>query len=323
MAQNNQGEIDLLFFIKKLNQFFKKMVVLLFRALGFIRRNWIIILVIIGLGIAYGYYVQSKTVPSKTAKVLLRINFNTVNYVYSTIENLNNSLAEGTVEGENLKELYKVKSLEIEPIINLKDILDKYELNDRRLESLLRSIEYEFEEEDEFSQISETFRSEYKYHTLKVVLSSGATQETLEALFNYINGNKVLKEIKVSSVKSLEERIASNEETIQQINTVLEKYKTDEVSSAPSSAQLYVVDNFDISEIFTSKVELQKELEELKRDYVYSKDVVVNVNKPSLYSNIGFFNNKVLFYPILFVFIFFMLALIRTIYFALKEIADE
>ena len=158
MAQNNQDEIDLLFFIKKLNQFFKKMVVLLFRALGFIRRNWIIILVIIGLGIAYGYYVQSKTVHSKTAKVLLRINFNTVNYVYSTIENLNNSLAEGTVEGENVKELYKVKSLDIKPIINLKDILDKYELNDRRLESLLRSIDYEFEEEDEFSQISETFR---------------------------------------------------------------------------------------------------------------------------------------------------------------------
>jgi len=323
MTQNNQEEVDLLFFIKKINKFFRKLVVLFFRALRFIRRNWIVILILIALGIGYGYYVQSKTAPSKTTKILLRINFDTVNYVYSTIENLNKSLGESAYEGTNKNELLKVKSLEITPIINLRDILDKYEMNDRRLETLYRSIEYEFDDEDEFSQLPETFRSEYKYHYLKVVLSDGATEKTVDALLDYINSNEILKQIKVASIKGLEDRIASNKETIQQINTVLEKYKTDEISPANSSAQLYVVDNFDISEIFTSKVELQKELEDLQRDYVYAKDVVVNVNRPKLYDNLSFFSNKMLFYPLLFVFIFFLLALIKTIYYALKEIANE
>ena len=133
----------------------------------------------------------------------------------------------------------------------------------------------------------------------------------------------MLQEIKAVSVESIEDRIESNEETIAQINEVLEKYKVDDNRPATSSTQLYVVDNFDIADIFESKMTLQKEMEGLRRDLVFSKDVVVNVNKPQLYRNLGITSNKMVFYPVLFLFVFFLLALLRTFYFSLKRIAEE
>ena len=322
MATKEQEEIDLLFFIKKINQFFKRVARALFDALGFIRRNWIIILVLILAGVGYGYYVQSNTSPSQKAKVLLRINFDSVNYVYSLVENLNENIKDGTLVVED-KELNKVKALELKPIINFRNILEKYDENDRRLDILLRNIDYEFEDDDEFSQLPETFRSEYKYHFLNVVVSGNATEATLTALINFINSNEVLQEIKAVSVESIEDRIESNEETIAQINEVLEKYKVDDNRPGTSSTQLYVVDNFDIADIFESKMTLQKEMEGLRRDLVFSKDVVVNVNKPQLYRNLGITSNKMVFYPVLFLFVFFLLALLRTFYFSLKRIAEE
>ena len=84
-----------------------------------------------------------------------------------------------------------------------------------------------------------------------------------------------------------------------------------------------MVDNFDIADIFESKMTLQKEMEGLRRDLVFSKDVVVNVNKPQLYRNLGITSNKMVFYPVLFLFVFFLLALLRTFYFSLKRIAEE
>lgn len=327
MAQNNQEEIDLLFFFKKFNQLGRKGVVSIFKALGFARKYWIVILILILAGAGYGYYAQTKSPPPKKARVLVRINFDAVNYVYSIVENVNNEISGETFaktgNKEVDKELDRVAALELTPIINLKEILDKYDINDRKLEGLIKTLDFDFEDEGEFATLSETFRSEYRFHYLDVVLSSSANKNTLDYLFMHINENPLLKEVKTTGIKSLEGRIASTEETIGQINSVLETYRINEALPAPS-AQLYVVDkNFNISEIFKNKASLQKQLENLQRDLVYAKDVLVNVNKPSLYEDTGLFNNKMLFYPIVFVFIFFVLAFGRTTYFSMKRIAEQ
>lgn len=322
MADQNQEEIDLLFFFKKINNFFKRIGIGIYNGIQFIKRNWIILLVLIGVGIGYGWYVNSKSSTPQKAKMLVRINFDSVNYVYSLIENLNENILDGTLEAED-QELYKVKALQITPIINFRDILDKYDETDRRLEMLLRNIEYEFEDEDEFSQLPETFRSEYKYHHLEVVVSGSSTQETLNALIQHINNNPVLQEVKEVSAKSIQDHIEANEQTIAQINSVLDKYKTDQSEGTLSGAQLYVVDNFDIADIFESKMTLQKQLEDLRRDAVYAKDVVVNVNRPQLYRNLSFSSNGMVYYPIVFVMIFFGLALLRNFYFKIQQAAQE
>lgn len=327
MAENNQQEIDLLFFVQKLNNAFKRGVVLLYNGLLFAKRNWIILLVLILAGVGYGYYAESNAKPSKKAQVLVRINFGAVHDVYSIVANANNEIVSGTFadtgDSEMDKELNRVGAMELTPIINIKEILDKYDSNDRRLEGIVKNLDFEFEEEGEFAALSETFRSEYKYHYLDVSFSHSATTETLEKLIEHINQTPILQETRENGIKSMQEGITSTKETIEQINGVLESYNASEKSSGPQ-AQLYVVDkNFNISEIFKNKVSLQKQLEDMQRDMVYAKEVVVNVNKPSLYIEEGILSKKMLVYPILLVFIFFGLALMRSAYFSMKRLAEE
>lgn len=327
MAQNNQEEIDLLFFFKKFNQLVRKGIVSIFKGLRFVRKYWIVILILIAAGIAYGYYVESKAQPSQKASMLVRINFNAVNNVYSIVNNMNNKIAGGglakTGVAEDDKELDKVGGMEFTPIVNVQEILDRYDYNDRRLEGIVKNLDFEFDEEGEFADLSATFRNQYRYHYLDVALSHSANPGTLDKLIEHINSNPLLKEVKTTGIKSLEERLDATKETIEQINMVLESYAIKETQPYPNT-QLYVVDkNFNISEIFKNKVALQKELEALQSDLVYAKDVIVNVTEPTLFVETSFFSNKKVLYPLLFVFIFFGLAFLRSSYFSLKRIAEE
>lgn len=327
MSKRNQDEIDLFYFIEKFNNFVHKSVVLLFDALRFAIKYWVLILVLAIIGVGLGYYVQTENPPEKKARVLVRINFDSVNSVYSVVEDINTQISEEDykkIEDQAIrKELRKIFSIEITPIINVRDILDRYDINDRKLEGFLKSIEYEFEDDDEFTQLSETFRTEYKYHYFDITAANDANQSTLNALMDYLNSNPILQQVKETGKAALKERIESNQFTIEQINNVMDAYTTKETSPAPQ-AQLYVVDkNFNISEVFRTKVTLQAELEILKRELVYADRVILNVNKPKLVKDKSIIKNEMVIYPIILIAFLFLWGALRAIYFSLKAYADS
>jgi len=325
--ENNQKEIDLFYLSDRIRQIINSWVVLGYSVFGFIRKTWWIILIVIAAGVGYGFYEESEVDPPKEATVLLRINFDAVNYVYSAVENLNENFPlMGKVVSEDKKinrEISKIAKLELTPIIDIKDILDRYKDDDRRLENILRNTEFVFEDDEEFSDVSQTFRSEYYYHKLSIVAHSSATDETIDALLNFINGTPLLTEVKAAATANMQERIDATQQTIEQINMVLEKYKVENASDLNSGSQLYVVDNFDISKVFSTKVELQAALDDLKRDFVYAKDVAVNVNKPKLYDRKGFFKSRMVHYAVLFLGIYFLLAFARFVYLGMKRVSDN
>lgn len=324
---NHSEEIDLLYLINKVNKLIRRCILGVFQALGFIRKYWIVILIVVAAGVGYGYYQQSKIKPPQHARVLLKVNFDAVNYVYSMVGNINETIADKNFDafGDEAiaREMRRVGALEITPIINLKDIIDEFEMNDRNLEGILRTLEFEFEEDSEITQISETFTSEYKYHFLNFTVSSEASPETIQAVLDYINSNPVLQEIKAASIASLEEQINVNVETRKQIDNVLKSYE-DSGSGASADGQVYLMDKFlDISQVFKSKAELQRDLRKLRKEMAYASEVVVNVNQPNLFvENPKFLGNPMLRNALIFLGVFFLLALLRAAYFSLKRIAD-
>ena len=325
--ENNQKEIDLFYVSDRIKGIINYWIVLAYSAITFLKKAWWLILIVLAAGVGYGYYLESKADPAKEARTLLRINFDAVNYVYSVVENLNSNFPEQNVvfsEDKDInRELSKIVALELVPVIDIKDILDRYDQDDRRLENILRNAEFSFDDEAEFAEISETFRSEYYYHQLSIVAASSADEKTVEALIKFINQAPILMELKEASVANMQERIADTEETIDQINMVLEKYKIEDASGLNSGSQLYVVDNFDISKVFSTKVDLLGQLDDMKRDFVYAKDVVINVNKPKLFNRYGFFKSKMVHYAVFFLFLFFLLAFARFVLLSMKRVADN
>jgi hypothetical protein len=302
----------------------KDSIVLLFDLIDYLLKKWILITTLILLGLIIGYVTQNNYNHNKKASVLLRINFDTVDYVYSEIDLINEKVTEKDslffsemgLKGDSIQ----IKQIEITPIVRFKEIIERYKVNDRKLEGLLKSLEFNDDDVESY----ETFKSEYYFHTLNFTLSYNATQETIEKIIEYLNNNIILTDIKNSSIRDIKSQIANNSTSIKQIDNVINAYKTNESLTSPSD-QIFVVDkNFNMSEMFEKKIELQELNAELNKILVYSKDIVVVVNKPKIIEeNTKFSSNRIVFFPSLFVFIFLLFSFLKYTYIYLREIANS
>ena len=322
MNQHKNDEIDLIYFFSKLKNTLRGWVKLFFNIIDHITRNWKIISVLIVLGIILGYFAQQNYKPAQKATALIRVNFDAVDYVYSEIDLLNEKVKENDsifftnigLKGDSLE----INEIEIKPQINLNEIIAEYEINDRKLEGLLRNLEFD----DNDIKVHETFTSEYQYHKLEFSLSNSANNETVNKVIGYINSNEILEELKVQVVKDFKDQLANNKKSIDQINNVIDAYQTNESLVSPSD-QIFVVDkNFSIHLLFERKIELQKLNQGLQRLLVLAKDIVVIVNKPNIIEeNEGLSGNKIIYYPMLFVFLFLFFSFLRHTYFYLRGVA--
>ena len=134
----------------------------------------------------------------------------------------------------------------------------------------------------------------------------------------------MLQQLKEVTNKDIKEHVENNIKTISQINKVLDTYTSNESLASPSS-QIFVVDkNFSINNIIEKKIELQLEIEELNKFLVYSKEIVLMVNKPNItLLNRGIIDKKVIIYPIMFVFTFLFFVFLRFIYISLRELSNQ
>ena len=322
MATDNKDELDLLKIIQIFKNIFKKWLLLFFNALDFIFRNWKTVLGLILLGLVLGYFTQNNNKPSKKATALLRVNFDAVNYLYSEVELFNEKIKEKdslffTKIGFNINSL-EVKDMELTPLINLKDIVDKYEQTYRNLDGLLQNLDFE----DNEINVSETFTTEYKYHNLEFSLLSNANEETIAKIINFFNNDELLRKVRNVGIKNMEDRIISNEKVISQIDTVIKLYSKNESLSSPSD-QTFVVDkNFNIHGILNKKTELLLDNEKIREELVVSDNIIVMMNEPRLLNEKpGILGNKFIFYPFVFVLGFLLLAFARHSYLYLKEVA--
>ena len=324
MKEQKSDEIDLTNLFSVFKEKIKDSIVLLFDLIDYLLKKWILITTLILLGLIIGYVTQNNYNHNKKASVLLRINFDTVDYVYSEIDLINEEVTEKDslffsemgLKGDSIQ----IKQIEITPIVRFKEIIERYKVNDRKLEGLLKSLEFNDDDVESY----ETFKSEYYFHTLNFTLSYNATQETIEKIIEYLNNNIILTDIKNSSIRDIKSQIANNSTSIKQIDNVINAYKTNESLTSPSD-QIFVVDkNFNMSEMFEKKIELQELNAELNKILVYSKDIVVVVNKPKIIEeNTKFSSNRIVFFPSLFVFIFLLFSFLKYTYIYLREIANS
>ena len=107
MKEQKSNELDIIYLFSKFKKIAIGWIVLLFNAIDYILKKWIIITILIVIGLGLGYLTQDNYKPNKKATALVRINFDTVGYVYSEINLIN----------EKVKEKDSVFFLKAKPII--------------------------------------------------------------------------------------------------------------------------------------------------------------------------------------------------------------
>ena len=305
-------ELDIIVLIEKIKLMLLSVSLQIFRRSKKFLLAWKQLSAVIFIGILAGYFTTDDNQPnSKEANVLVKINFDAGNYVYDAVDLINLKISsddEDFFSQEiklNIDE--SIDEISISPVIDIKDIMAK-DIQANEIRVLFENLEYE----DGFS-VSEGFKSDYDYHFIKVNVSNNSTIETVNKIIDYFNNNPLFAELKERNIERISSIIFDNEQTIKQIDKLLDFYSSD---NKINSSQLYI-DNKDLrpNELIKTKIDLQNENQDLKRESLTSKETVITINETNvLIENNSLISNKMVYYPLLFVFIYFVCSILFGLY---------
>ena len=305
-------ELDIIVLIEKIKLMLLSIFLQIFRRSKKFLSAWKQLLVVIFVGVLIGYFLTDKDKPlSKEATVLVKINFDAGNYVYDTVDLINLKISSEDTDFFTLEiklnDDETIDELSISPVIDIKDIMAK-DIQANEIRALFENLEYE----DGFS-VTEGFKSDYDYHFIKVKVSNNSSIETINKIIDYFNNNPLFAELKERNLQRISSIIADNEQTIKQIDNLLEYYTTQQT---PNNSQLYI-DNKNLrpNELIKTKITLQSENQELKRESLTSKETVMTINEANvLIENNSITSNKMVYYPLLFLLIYFIVSVLIGLY---------
>ena len=305
-------ELDIIVLIDKIKSMLLSFCLHIFRRSKNFLSEWKRLLAVILAGVLLGYFLTDNDKPSsKEATVLVKINFDAGNYVYDTVDLINLKISsEDTdffTQEIKLNEDETIDEVSISPVIDIKDIMAK-DIQANEIRALFENLEYE----DGFS-VTEGFKSDYDYHFIKVNVSNNSSIETINKVIDYFNNNPLFAELKERNLQRISSIISDNEQTIKQIDKLLEYYTTE---TSANNSQLYI-DNKNLrpNELIKTKITLQSENQELKRESLTSKETVITINESNvLIENNSLASNKMVYYPFLFLLIYLIVSVLIGLY---------
>jgi len=318
---NAQEEMDLILLFNKAGTLFLKIILFFFRGIKEILLVWKKLAAVIILGAVLGYIVENITekTSSKEASILLRINFDAGNFVYDAINLINQKIEtedeQFFISDLKFNEDEVLGQISINPIIDLKDIL-KDEIKANEIRTLFENLEFE----DNLA-MTEGFKSDYEYHILTLDISSSASSSSIKKIIDYFNTNPLFIGLKERQLQSISTTIFNNEQTIKQIDKLIEKYSSAD-NFEKSSSQLYIDNKTYLpNELIKTKIQLEEQNEELKGERILSTETVMAVNDTSvLIQQEGLADNKIIYYPILLVLAFIIGGIFLKLYRYLDEL---
>lgn len=318
MNENQHDEIDLLYAIGKLKQILKNWIALAYSGLEYLIKLWYILLILILLGIGYAWYNKIDIQPNHEATMIVKVNYNLQDYVTNALEDLNKEI--GDRDPETMEALKMdpaqpyIYGIEYEPIVDYEDILDDYEVNDRGLEILLRSVDFN----DEEISAKDYFEGKYDLYEVKVTANKLTKSEEIENIFNYINTNELLLNYKNQVISSHEINIEENKASLSLINEILKSYAAKKEGPTTTSVEI----NPNASNLIEAKMLLQKQNTKLLNQMALSKEIASPLNKAHIVKKKdGLLSNKYIVYPILLVLAFMLFSYFRYLFFYFRQIA--
>ena len=305
-------ELDIIVLIEKIKLMLLSVFLQIFRRSKNFLSEWKRLLAVILVGVLLGYFLTDNDKPSsKEATVLVKINFDAGNYVYDTVDLINLKItSEDTdffIQEIKLNEDETIDEVSISPVIDIKDIMAK-DIQANEIRALFENLEYE----DGFS-VTEGFKSDYDYHFIKVNVSNNSSIETINKVIDYFNNNPLFAELKERNLQRISSIISDNEQTIKQIDKLLDYYTTE---TSANNSQLYI-DNKNLrpNELIKTKITLQSENQELKRESLTSKETVITINESNvLIEDNSIASNKMVYYPFLFLLIYLIVSILIGLY---------
>lgn len=323
MSQQQHDEIDLVYVIGKLKKTVKNWISLAFKGLDYALKYWYVILLLLILGFGYAWLKTEDLKPNRSARLIVKVNYNLQNYVTNAFEAFNREVGDRDIVLLNKLEFDTINPpiyyVEYEPIIDYRDILNNYEVNERGLEILLRNVDFD----DDDITAKDYFENNYVFYKVDFFLNKKSTPKDIDRFFEFINNNKNLKGFKEQSVLNINTNIEENKKSIDLINKVLESYSNSSTQNAMTE-KLSLDINPNINNLVEYKTYLLKQNAKLLNNLALSSEIAYPLSKANIVKEpLSILQRKKIMYPILFVFTFLLISYLRYLYFYFRKIAKE
>lgn len=318
MNQQNSDEIDLRYIYRRSKIGMRNMIRNLIKIVDFYVKFWIVVVILILLGVGYGLYKDLNKTEVYQNKLVVIPNVESIDYLYDKIESIDRKVKNRDsifLEPIFHKNFRLIKSLKIEPVVDLYNFIGKDEIN--------LDVIRVFGQNKDLTDYAENFvtSKNYKYHTLEVTIQGKEnSMEIITNLLTFLNGNEHYRQYfeMYKQMKTFE--IAQYEQMLGQLDSLI---KGSASSLSANNSGVAVNTSSDLHELINTKADILKDLYEKKKESIDLTEPIKLVNVDYNLKQKRFFSisNK-LKYPLMFLFLFSLIFLLRHILLKMREIAN-
>ncbi|HUH25001.1 MAG TPA: hypothetical protein VLY87_00100 [Flavobacterium sp.] len=265
---SDDQEVDLKHLSNRMNGFYDNFIYSIYRLLRFLKRRWYVVIALISIGVALGFYIDSTKSSRLRHELLIVPNFGSVDYLYQKIKDYDRLELNKKLIAENAgNEVYKLK---IEPIYDAYN----YILTDPVHFEAFKVLSERAIDLEKYSK-SKLASKNYKYHLLTVYTDGlGNTELTIDHILEELNSDEYF-----NKRKGLEKinTIAKREEvakSIEQINGLFQRLGSDnKVNDITMNAYT------ELADVLTAKEGLLKQLNAIDVQIMEQGSVVYMATK--------------------------------------------
>lgn len=278
-SSDNQ-EVDLGQLSKKIGQTYQNFLRWIFRGILFIKRNFILLLVLLIVGAALGYYLDKKVV-SYSHQIIISPNFGSTDYVYSKIDLLQSKVNENDttfLKNIGIKDTKKFGKISVMPIIDVYKFISNKAENFELIKLLAEDGNIDKIVENKLTS------KNYPFHVVSFSTSKISSQEkTVNPILNYLNDSQYYKALQKEYLNNIQLKMRANDSIISQIDALMNQFKKTASGSSQSDKLVYYNENTQLNEVIKTKDNLVREQGLLRIDLI-SLDKVVKDNSVILNS---------------------------------------
>ncbi len=314
-THNTSEDLDLALVSGKIKKYIGRVNDWFFDWILFLKRNIILVAIVIIAGVALGYYLDSgKKIYEQ--RIVAMPNFGSIDYLYDNIELINEKIKEN--DGEFLSSIgfngeAAIGGITVKPVIEIYDFI--YDQDDEQQKKF--QVFKLLAESDNIEDVMEDMPTARNYtkHLITIYTAGNAKREaTVEPLMKYLNSDSYFLEMREEYTSNLEAEIVMNDSTIAQIDDLIKDFSG--TAQKKSENLVFYNDNTELDEVIKIKNKLIEKQAKNKVALInYSKivkenSVVLNVKRDSILTG----RMKFVVPVVLFVFIFMPIVMFISYY---------
>ena len=273
---SDEREIDLSQISNKINGFFQNINRAIFKSIRFFINKKLIFGGLIIAGVGLGLYLD-KTEKVYDHLVVVKPNFTSVDYLYEKVNLLQSKIRE--------KDTLFLKSIGIQ---NPKDLKIYTFVNDRinTVTNAQNTQNFElvklFSEDGDINKVIKdpTTSKNFAHHQIHIQTDRVVTDKnTIDPILNYLNKNEYYENIRRVYAENVVKRIAKNEETVSQINELLNNLSNRSGAGNNNDKLVYYNENTQLNDLVQTKTNLTNEIGNERIDLIETEKTI----KPKSY----------------------------------------